>query len=353
MKIINMVCPNCGASLQVDADKNNLTCNYCGSNLLLDDGVQHIQYDNAEAAGYQFERGRQRAQAEARISPDRQQATINPNKAQKKSKTWLWVLGWIFIFPVPLTILMLRNKKLNKMIKYGIIAVAWIIYLIIALAGRGVKDNSSTSQNVGDNTSSVVHESDNKSTTRVEQETTKVESTTENTSSFTETELQQDASDIIENSNPNPATQAGAIDYFVEEFNASSDNKLTFAEDFVVSSKESGHYRTEFRLGAYEDAVGKSYNYYNDKIVDIVATKSYFGKIDIRIYSDGITLAHCLELIRYASPLLDTTISNETVNEAIDYVTENKEANGYYYGELGLLILGNDKKGYDIMIKTD
>ena len=42
MKIINMVCPNCGASLQVDADKKNLTCNYCGSNLLLDDGVQHI-----------------------------------------------------------------------------------------------------------------------------------------------------------------------------------------------------------------------------------------------------------------------------------------------------------------------
>ena len=28
----------------------------------------------------------------------------------KKRKTWLWVLGWICIFPVPLTILMLRKK---------------------------------------------------------------------------------------------------------------------------------------------------------------------------------------------------------------------------------------------------
>ena len=35
-----------------------------------------------------------------------------------KRKTWLWVLGWIFIFPVPLTILMVKNQKLNKWVKY-------------------------------------------------------------------------------------------------------------------------------------------------------------------------------------------------------------------------------------------
>ena len=138
----------------------------------------------------------------------------------------------------------------------------------------------------------------------------------------------------------------------VEEFNESTDNKLFFAEDFVVSSKESGHYRTEFRLGAYKDAVGKSYNF-SDKTVDIVATKSYSGKINIRVYSDGITLDQCIELIKYISPLLDTAIPDETVIETIDYVKEQKKANGYYYGELGLLVLGNDTKGYELMIKTD
>lgn len=50
----------------------------------------------------------------------------------KKRKTWLWVLGWIFIFPVPLTILMIRNQNLNKWVRIGIIAAAWILYLIIA-----------------------------------------------------------------------------------------------------------------------------------------------------------------------------------------------------------------------------
>ena len=132
MKIVSMVCPNCGASLQVDADQKNLTCSCCGNGLSVDDEVKHVQYDNAEETGYQFEKGRQRAQAEAtRV----QQQTFNMNfgKPPKKRKTWLWVLGWIFIFPVPLTILMLRNQKLSKPVKIGIIIAAWIVYLIIGL----------------------------------------------------------------------------------------------------------------------------------------------------------------------------------------------------------------------------
>lgn len=54
MKIVSMVCPNCGASLQVDADQKNLTCSCCGNGLSVDDEVKHVQYDNAEETGYQF-----------------------------------------------------------------------------------------------------------------------------------------------------------------------------------------------------------------------------------------------------------------------------------------------------------
>lgn len=55
----------------------------------------------------------------------------------KKRKTWLWVLGWICVFPVPLTILMFRNKSMKPVLKYGIIAAGWIVYLLIALSGMG------------------------------------------------------------------------------------------------------------------------------------------------------------------------------------------------------------------------
>ena len=57
--------------------------------------------------------------------------TVEP---KKKRKTWLWVLGWIYIFPIPLTVLMVRSQKFKKGVKTGIIAAAWIVYLIIGLS---------------------------------------------------------------------------------------------------------------------------------------------------------------------------------------------------------------------------
>ena len=152
---------------------------------------------------------------------------------------------------------------------------------------------------------------------------------------------------------PTEPTKESVIDDFVNAFNAVSVNKLEYSEDFIVSSKDSGHYRTEFRLNAYSDAVGKSYRF-NDQTVDIVSTQGLIsGNIDVRIYANNLTLNQCIELIQYASPLLDPTMADTVVAETITRVSEKKEANGYYYGELGLLLLGNDIKGYELMIKTD
>ena len=55
-----------------------------------------------------------------------------------------WVLGWIFIFPIPLTIIISRNKKLKTGAKIGIIAAAWIVYLLMGLAGKAIQDNEHT-----------------------------------------------------------------------------------------------------------------------------------------------------------------------------------------------------------------
>ena len=51
-----------------------------------------------------------------------------------KRRTWLWILGWLLIFPLPLTILLLRSRRLDSKVKYGIIAGAWVLYLVIVLA---------------------------------------------------------------------------------------------------------------------------------------------------------------------------------------------------------------------------
>lgn len=137
---------------------------------------------------------------------------------------------------------------------------------------------------------------------------------------------------------------------FVDAFNASSEVKLVFAEDFTPSDKSSSHYRTEFRLGAYSDAIGKSYTF-GETVVDIVGKQSWSGDITIRVYMDGATIEQCVEMVKYASPIMDADIDSDELQATIDYITEKKTANGYYYADLGLLLLGNDSKGYEFMLK--
>lgn len=70
------------------------------------------------------------------VPPQPQQA---PQEPPKRCKTWLWVLGWICIFPVPLMIIMLNKEDMSKKARYGIIAAGWILYLLIGLGGGGSK----------------------------------------------------------------------------------------------------------------------------------------------------------------------------------------------------------------------
>lgn len=53
----------------------------------------------------------------------------------KTRRTWLWVLGWIFIFPLPLTLL-LWKRPMNKYAKWGIIAAAWLVYLAMGFGAQ-------------------------------------------------------------------------------------------------------------------------------------------------------------------------------------------------------------------------
>ena len=137
MRLVNMTCPNCGAQLQIDADRNQVYCEHCGTKLLMQDEVQRFRYENAEDAGYQFEKGRQRAIAEAEArrmhntcmqNPENVQPRSYSPQPQRKRRTWLWVLGWLFIFPLPLTILLRRKPNMNPVLKYAIIVIAWVIY---------------------------------------------------------------------------------------------------------------------------------------------------------------------------------------------------------------------------------
>ena len=158
MKLIDTTCPKCGANLRIDTDRQSAFCEYCGAQILIDDEVQHLQIDNAENAGYAFEKGRQRAQHEVYAARN---VPAQP-APQKKKRIFWWVLGWIFIFPIPLTIIIARNKKLKPLIKAGIIIAAWVLYLLIGIASGAVNKNKNQSTTPSPQTSYSVQAGTNK-----------------------------------------------------------------------------------------------------------------------------------------------------------------------------------------------
>lgn len=138
MKLLSLKCPHCGANVELSENSAQVRCRYCGAVMTADDEVSRVRFDNANSAGYEFEMGRIRARREAESTlhqapaqpavPDR---TARPKPARKRHTFW-WVMGWIFIFPIPLTVICVRSKKLRLPFKILIILAAWALYLFIA-----------------------------------------------------------------------------------------------------------------------------------------------------------------------------------------------------------------------------
>ena len=141
MKLMDMTCPHCGAPLRVNSEVKQIQCEYCDSFLMIDSETRSSPFDSTEEAGYRFEIGRQRAQAEMNEQYNKQnnqqryEVPSTPAPPQRR-RTWLWVLGWIFIFPLPLTILLVRKEDMKPIVKYALIAAAWVFYFLIARSNR-------------------------------------------------------------------------------------------------------------------------------------------------------------------------------------------------------------------------
>ena len=345
MKLVDMVCPNCGAKIQADADMGSAKCEHCGSTFILDDEAVHVKYDNAYEAGYQFEKGRQQAQAEARQRENEHRTDAGNTASQeivapKKRKTWLWVLGWICIFPLPLTILMLRKKDMKPVIKWGIIAVAWIAYFAIAASDETetTKDESVVeSQAVVESVENSSYETIQASETTGMESVEEIETVADTAKETENAETVKSGSEIIEDT--------------VAEFNSISESELTYVEDFTPSDRSGNHYQTEFRLAAYKDAIGKSYHL-GETQVDIIERDSLTQKGILRVYAHRASADDCVLLINNFSKVLSEETTDAEIAEAVAAFIGNKEAYGYYYGDLGLVITGNDENGYEFLMKS-
>ena len=114
-------CNNCGAEFQ-----QGVYCPHCGVKAGQQPRVcpvcQTQYYSNAcPTCGY-VPQSRQPVQPAA--------APVYPTAPPKKRKTWLWVLGWIFIFPVPLTIIIAKSN-MKKGWKIALIIALWTVIVLI------------------------------------------------------------------------------------------------------------------------------------------------------------------------------------------------------------------------------
>lgn len=200
MKLIELKCKNCGAILEVEKDEKNITCQYCKAKFKFDDEVQHIKYDDMEQAGYEFEKGRIKAQNENKkviiqIKPKSKE--INPwvilawifffpfmlvyyilkndNISKENKKKIFWILGWVFFFPAPLSIVIWKSK-FSKNIRILLLIVLWGGLIILG----NILPNETTEQ-VPTNNTEVIEESTTKEEEKVEEDDKeeKVETETE------------------------------------------------------------------------------------------------------------------------------------------------------------------------------
>ena len=150
-----MKCPHCGAEV-INTD----VCEYCGSQIDAEMIKEQEQLNKAGcpscgSTNISFSR-----EVEGEDNDNNSRRVIyrtvgvcsdcgrtwytDVSQPQKKRRTWLWVLGWIFIFPVPITILVLRKKDMNTVLQIFLILLAWLAFFAFAYMGNSNENANST-----------------------------------------------------------------------------------------------------------------------------------------------------------------------------------------------------------------
>ena len=264
----------------------------------------------------------------------------------KKRKTWLWVLGWLFIFPLPLTILLLRNKKMNKVVKIVILVIAWLFYLLIAL---GANSNSSTDSSTSTDKPAP--------TQAVTSDNTATSDNSEPKSADATQSADEPIATVEEPSNP-----SADLDAFVDSFNAAGGIQIVSKEQIDIHDKSGGYYRTEFRLNAYDGALAYHVVFEDGSSADLIDTANWSsgetvnGSID-RIYVLASSIESFESLFRTACKVMHPdSITDADIDKELDEMMHPyryEEMEYLYSSGSGVIGSKNESFTYSIKAKQD
>lgn len=74
-----------------------------------------------------------------------QQEKTKVSTSSKKNNTWLWVIGWIFCFPIPLTILIWKSNW-TQSVKIIITVLLWLFIFILGATNDDTTNNTNVAQ---------------------------------------------------------------------------------------------------------------------------------------------------------------------------------------------------------------
>ncbi len=135
MKLIKLTCPSCGAKLEIDGARQKAFCQYCGTELLVDQERHRIELDNAEEAGYQFEKGRQKAQREAQQSYRYVVYTEREVNSDKNRITALLLCIFLGYFGAHYFYARRPGMGLLYLFTVGLFGIGWLIDIIVIACG--------------------------------------------------------------------------------------------------------------------------------------------------------------------------------------------------------------------------
>lgn len=140
MKLVEMKCKNCGAKLEVDSEAKEAHCEFCGIDFKIDDEVQHVKYDDMEQSGYEFEKGRIRAQQENESNQPTKVVYVNNNNQSKRHGCAFYFLCLLFL-PFVITYYVLKSENISRKGKIIILSILWGIILIFMIVDEVGKYN--------------------------------------------------------------------------------------------------------------------------------------------------------------------------------------------------------------------
>ena len=168
--LVPAVCTQCGGQLEVDPDQQAAVCPYCNTPFIVEKAINHYNVTHvhqhnivhiqqgkkgvfqsmADLADRQLEREQNARIRAAELQLEQQKLEMmkeEKKKASRKSfwKKVLWFFGWIYIFPIPATILIHRSEKLDQNKKRIFTGIAWGAYALILLLG-GIGGSSKSTE---------------------------------------------------------------------------------------------------------------------------------------------------------------------------------------------------------------